>query len=422
MADDKNASQQQTVKAEEPKFMPNGNGNHAAGDEHGQTKYAPQKSSADDHGEGDEGDSAKPRANPRRTLTLGLIALVVVIAALMWGIRYYHYSTTHVGTDDAYVTGNLVQVSPIISGTLSQLTVEEGDQVKQGQLIARLEDSGPQAAVRQAKAAYDAAETLVPQARISLQYQQQATDAAIRKAQAEIGAQNAKTAGAQQQVVLSAATVQNQVRQAQSQVAQAQAQAAGADAQVKTALAAVQAQRQSVQTAQSAAAAAAATIAAAQANATKATRDETRYAVLVKQEAVTQQQDRCRRRRRRRRTIPAAVDQGTGRPGSFSGGDRAGQRAAGTCPAACSAETGRCGQAASGCRARRSEPRASQPELRSVSSRRTLRIISSRAGRLRRISRMRWPGVSRSRSSSVRSRRTRRRRPKPRLRWRLEND
>lgn len=232
----------------------------------------------------------KARPNPRRQLIIGIIVAAAVIFAIIWGISFYHYSQTHVSTDDAYVTGNLVNVSPIISGTLSQLTVEEGDNVKAGQLIGRLEDSGPRAALRQAQAAYAAAQSQIPQARISLVYQQQATNAAIKHAQAEISGQNARTLGAQQQVTLSAATVRNQVAQAQSQVAQAQAQAAGVRAQVSTALAGVQAQQQAVETAQRAADAAQANIAAAQANRDKAARDETRYATLVKQEAVTQQQ------------------------------------------------------------------------------------------------------------------------------------
>lgn len=288
MADTQNASQQQT-KEETPKFRPNGNGNGADGQ--GNVKYAPAKEDqGGKDGQDGKGDAGKKRPNPRRQLITGLIVAVVVILALIWGVRYLHYSRTHVSTDDAYVNGNLVNVSPIISGTLNQLTVEEGDVVKAGQLIGRLEDSGQLAALRQAQAAYDAAETQLPQAQINLAYQEQSTDATIRKAQAEIAAQNAKTAGAQQQVALSAATVRNQVAQAQSEVAQAQAQAESAEAQVRTAAAAVESQRQAVQTAQRAANAAAANISAAQANRDKAIRDESRYALLVKQEAVTQQQ------------------------------------------------------------------------------------------------------------------------------------
>src|SRR5438128_12122192 len=47
-------------------------------------------------------------------LGLGIVALAIGIP---WGLSYWRYARTHVSTDDAYVTGNLVNVSPIISGT-----------------------------------------------------------------------------------------------------------------------------------------------------------------------------------------------------------------------------------------------------------------------------------------------------------------
>lgn len=294
MADEPQAPEQQAGQ-EQPRFAPNGNGQKTGGpDGYGSAKYAPGKPEGQDN---PGSDTEKPKASPQKKLIFAVIAAVVVIFGAIRGLKYWNYSHTHVGTDDAYVMGNLVNVSPIIGGTLSQLTVQEGDLVKQGQLIARLEDSGQRAALRQAEAAYQAAASQIPQARINLVYQQQATEAGIKKAQAELASQQARTQGAQQQVTLSRATVTNQVRQAESQVRQAQAQAAsaqaqaaGAQANVRTAQAQVQAQRQAVQTAQRAAAAAAAQIAAAQANQTRASRDEARYATLVRQEAVTQQQ------------------------------------------------------------------------------------------------------------------------------------
>lgn len=253
---------------------------------HDGSKYATKE---EQKPEGAEQEAKKADSPLKKPIIIGIVAAVLIVA-LIWGLNYYHYSQNHVGTDDAYVTGNLVNVSPIISGTLSQLTVDEGFTVIKGQLIARLEDSGPRAAVQQAQAAYQAARSQIPQAEQNLIYQQQATDAGIRKAQAELAAQQAKTSGAQQQVTLSRNTVLNQVRQAESQVAQAQAQAAQADAQAQAALSAVNAQQQAVQTAQRAADAATAAIKGAAANRTRTAQDVVRYTTLVQQEAVTRQQ------------------------------------------------------------------------------------------------------------------------------------
>jgi len=151
-----------------------------------------------------------PTSPLRKLLTAGVIA-AVVIAALIYGFSYYNYSQNHTSTDDAQITGNLVNVSPIISGTLNSLTVDQGSVVTKGQLIGRLEDSGPKASVAQASAAYQSALSQLPQAEQNLAYQQQATAANIQKAQAELAAQQAKTTGAQQQVTLSRNQVANQV-------------------------------------------------------------------------------------------------------------------------------------------------------------------------------------------------------------------
>ncbi len=264
---------------------PGGNGH---GNGHEGSKYAPPKEEAKDEDK-PEDDKKKP-PSPIKRLIIGAFAAAVLIVGIIWGLSIYHYGQNHESTDDAYVAGNLVNVSPIISGTLSKLLVDEGDKVRKNEVIARLEDSGPLAALAQARAAYQAAQSQIPQAQSSLLFQQQATAASIRKAQADLDAQQARTSGALQQVTLSRNTTFNQVKQAQSQVIQAQAQAAQAEAQVQTALAALNAQQQAVLTAQRAADAATANIGVARANTVRFQRDEVRYANLFKQYAVTLQQ------------------------------------------------------------------------------------------------------------------------------------
>ncbi len=253
-------------------------------------KDEPKKDDAKDGQGGPPQQTDKKPVSPLRRLITAAIIAAVLIAAAIYGWSYYNFAQNHVSTDDAYITGNLVNVSPIISGTLNSLTVDEGSVVKQGQLIGRIEDSGQRASLAQAQAAYQSALSQLPQAEQNLAYQQQATNAGIKKAQAELAAQQAKTAGAQQQVILSRNQTQNQVTQAQSQVAQAQAQAAQYAAQVQTARSAVATEQQNVQTAQRAADAAAAQINGTKATYKKDLTDEARYAKLVVEAAVTPQQ------------------------------------------------------------------------------------------------------------------------------------
>jgi len=178
---------------------------------------------------------SKPEQPKKRSPFVLIAVALVAVLAVFFGVRFWLWSRNHVSTDDAYVTGDLVNVSPLISGTLQSLTVQEGDFVKRGQLIARLDPSGPEASLRQAKANYAAAETQIPESEKNLTYEQLAMKAQVEKAQSGVASQQAKTTGARAEVTLTAATVQNQVRQGEAQVAAAQAQWDQAKAQVVSA-------------------------------------------------------------------------------------------------------------------------------------------------------------------------------------------
>lgn len=238
------------------------NGNGApAGPQEGAPAGAPPSN--------DAGNNQKNRPKP----AVLIIMVIVVIVAGIWGMRFYAYSQTHASTDDAYVTGDLINVSPIVSGTLAHLYVDEGDPVKAGEIVARLDPSGPYAAYKQAMAQWRAAESQIPQAKTNLTFTSQTTLAQIRQAQAALAAQNAKVGQEARRVQMTRQQSQSELAQALSQAAAARQQVHTAQAQYLTALAAVK-------TAQAAASAARQQVVAAQANATKAHRDAVRYAAL----------------------------------------------------------------------------------------------------------------------------------------------
>jgi len=225
----------------------------------------------------------------RKIIIFSLLAIAVVMAGI-FGARTYAYNKDHVATDDSFVSGDLINISPKISGRLSKLTIEEGDTVKKGQLIARLDSSSQEAAVRSARAAYEAAMTQIPQARTSLAFQEASTNAAIQKARSAETGQEARTQGARQQVALTADTTRNQLKQAESQVRAAQATAQQVGAQVKTAQNAVLTARRAFEVAGKGVDALRARRQAAEAEALRARRDLERYRDLLAKEAVTQQQ------------------------------------------------------------------------------------------------------------------------------------
>ena len=70
-------------------------------------------------------------------IPLSVIILLVIAAGIYWYNEYEKY----IKTDDALVASDVVSVSPKIMGRISKLYVEEGDSVKQGQLIAELDST-----------------------------------------------------------------------------------------------------------------------------------------------------------------------------------------------------------------------------------------------------------------------------------------
>ena len=245
--------------------------------------------------------AASKRAGTKRIVMF--VAVLLLVAGIVWGVNYWRYAATHVSTDDAYVVGDLVSVSPTINGTLKELSVDEGSFVHKGQLIARLSDAAPQASLRQARANYNAALSQIPEAERSLLFQQEATNAAIRKAQFALEADRSKSRGAEAQVELTRGTTVNQIKQAQSQISAAEATHLQSVAEARAADAAIDLSRQAIQTSiasqqnyeqqaltsQKAVAAAQARADAAQSELDRTTRDEARYASLFAQDAVSAQ-------------------------------------------------------------------------------------------------------------------------------------
>lgn len=81
-----------------------------------------------------------------------IFILVLVLAAAGCLAWYFLYAQYYESTDDAYVNGNQVALTPQISGTVTQVTADEGDFVEKGQPLVLLDASDTQIALQQAEA------------------------------------------------------------------------------------------------------------------------------------------------------------------------------------------------------------------------------------------------------------------------------
>lgn len=82
-------------------------------------------------------ESPKPGRRKRVITSILLLALFTGVAAAGW---YYWESRWYETTENAYLTGNLVQVSAQIGGTVVWIGREQNQRVHKGQEILRLSD------------------------------------------------------------------------------------------------------------------------------------------------------------------------------------------------------------------------------------------------------------------------------------------
>ncbi|TPG78378.1 efflux RND transporter periplasmic adaptor subunit [Pseudomonas arsenicoxydans] len=98
-------------------------------------------------------DNAQDSSNPRkRKVMLVALAIVVVLAGVgVWG---YHemYGRWNESTDDAYVNGNVVEITPLVTGTVVSIGADDGDLVHEGQVLINFDPNDAEVGLQSAQA------------------------------------------------------------------------------------------------------------------------------------------------------------------------------------------------------------------------------------------------------------------------------
>ncbi len=171
-------------------------------------------------------EPAKParKAPPLWVLILGGI---VVLALLIWGIRWLAYAMGHESTDDAKVDGNTVAITSKISERVRRVLVDTNQPVRRGQVLIQLDDQDERTRLAQAQAARNAtaAQAGAAEQNVDLTIAQQSAqnqqgNGGITSAQAQLKNAQAQFDAAQQQANAAHAVIAQ--AQAQLKVAQAQ--------------------------------------------------------------------------------------------------------------------------------------------------------------------------------------------------------
>jgi len=97
-------------------------------------------------------DLTHTTSNATRRRGLTLIAALVGLCAVGWGGWHWFTGRHHQNTDNAYVAGHVVQITPQVGGTVVAIQADDTDFVKAGQVLVKLDAADASVALAQAEA------------------------------------------------------------------------------------------------------------------------------------------------------------------------------------------------------------------------------------------------------------------------------
>ncbi len=166
--------------------------------------------------------TAPLRSSKRRKALLTLTAVVAVVGAA-WALYEWLVASHYESTDNAYVQGNMIQITPQVGGTVQAIFADDTDFVKAGQPLVKLDPADASVALQQAEAALG---QTVRQVR-TLYANNSALAAQVRLRQADIGKAEAEVRRAsddlarRQSLVGNGAVSREELNHAASQLANA---------------------------------------------------------------------------------------------------------------------------------------------------------------------------------------------------------
>ncbi len=97
-------------------------------------------------------NATTPTTNPARKRLLWSATGIFVVLGIVYGVWWAIYGAHFESTDDAYVHGNLVQITPQVPGTVVAIEADDTETVKAGQPLVRLDSSDADIALQYAQA------------------------------------------------------------------------------------------------------------------------------------------------------------------------------------------------------------------------------------------------------------------------------
>lgn len=96
-------------------------------------------------------ERSAPPSSSRKFWLLALLALVLVVGLGVW-VWHLLYGRWYESTDDAYVNGNVVEITPLVAGTVISIGADDGDLVHEGQVLLKFDPSDAEVGLQSAEA------------------------------------------------------------------------------------------------------------------------------------------------------------------------------------------------------------------------------------------------------------------------------
>jgi len=170
--------------------------------------------------------TAPTRRNSHRRRLLLIVGAVVGIGLLAVGISYYVDALSHESTDDAFIDGHIIMISPRVDGHTAKVYVTDNHWVKKGDPLVDLDPSDFEARLDAARAALKAIQAAADSRDIEVNLTSITAEAGVDEASANMAAAKAMVESAETQVAASISRMeQARAQSASSRAAVAQAKA-----------------------------------------------------------------------------------------------------------------------------------------------------------------------------------------------------
>lgn len=113
-----------------------------------------------------------------RNVLFASVATAAAAGAADFGWAYWTTGRFEVSTDDAYVKADSTTIAPKVSGHIAEVLVTDNQQVKAGQVLARIDDRDFKVGLEQTRAGVEAAEANIANKQSALIAQQSVIDSA----------------------------------------------------------------------------------------------------------------------------------------------------------------------------------------------------------------------------------------------------